>query len=404
MSTHTPIIPGAPSTPFALFPLVVLLALAGGILTTTPCGAQDMTTRQFDAKSGGTLTLDFPSGGSSRIEGWDEDRIEVTIEAGQPALEDWNLDFDDTGDGLDLTAKVSDRRYQSTSLHVAIRVPRRFDVEFETAGGSLSIAGVEGTFEARTAGGELHLERVTGHVDFRSGGGDIEVLDSKVDGRVTTGGGRILVKDVIGDLEATSGGGNVQYVNVRDHDGKLGSPLDPEGEGTSAETVMIQTAGGPVSVDDAPEGALLLTGGGDIRVRGAERFVQATTGGGDISVRLGEGWVSAMTGAGDIDVSIARAGGTDDIVLLTGYGDVTLVVPADYAMDLDVDIQYTRESSRRFAIESDFGLETEESPEWERPKGSNNWVKHITCTDRVNGGGQRVRIECTNGDVRIRKQ
>ena len=88
----------------------------------------------------------------------------------------------------------------------------------------------------------------------------------------------------------------------------------------------------------------------------------------------------------------------------SGYGDVTLIIPDDFGMDLDVDLRYTRESSRSYDVECDFEVEIERTDEWERPHNMSNWIKHVYVEDEVNGGGQAVSITTTNGNVYIKRK
>jgi len=384
-----------------LLTLIAALACCAG----ASLADDDRSDREFDAEPGGTLVLDMESGGSAVIEGWDENRIRIVWSDRVNEPEDWDVEFETDGDELRMVTELANRDIHTSSLQAEIWVPGRYDIEFESVGGSLHVTGVEGRFSGRTAGGSLELHDVHADVDLRTGGGRIEVTDSRVDGRMKTGGGAVLVKNVIGDLRATSGGGNVQYINVRNTDDEILMPSGLTGDGLGEKTVMISTAGGRISVKEAPEGAVVSTGGGNVRVRGADRFADANTGGGDIEIELESGWVSASTGAGDIEVTIDRDDAGDvGYELSSGYGDITLVLPGDFGMDLDVDLRYTRGSSRNFGVESDFDVEIEHSGEWERRRGSDNWIKHVYGKGEVNGGGRKVRIVTTNGNVYVRKR
>ena len=257
---------------------------------------------------------------------------------------------------------------------------------------------------ARDSGGIEVLHDVEGEADMRTGGGAIRVTNARLDGEIRTGGGVVLVQDVVGDLHATSGGGNVSYRKVRTVDGVMITPFGRAPEDTDEDTVLIKSAGGGIDVDEAPSGAIVHTGGGNVTIRNADRFVRANTGGGDVEIELKEGWVAAGTGGGDMVVSIDREGGEKDIILSTGHGDVTLIVPDGYGMDLDLDLTYTRDSDRDYEIVSDFDIRTERSEDWERRRNWSSWIKHVTCVDEINGGGQKVRITTTNGNIAIKRR
>lgn len=381
---------------------VTTLCLAVLLCAGIAAAADHTLTRTFDVESGERIQIDFPVGGSMEFEGWDKDKIEIVFEARSNDIDDWDFDFEETRDGLVVRADLDRRHSIQTRLEARIMVPSTFDIDFETAGGDVSIEGVTGTFEGRTAGGDFILHDVEGDADMRTGGGSIRVTNAKLDGKIRTGGGVVLVQDVVGNLHATSGGGNVTYKKVRTVDGVMITPFGKVTEDTDENTVMIKSAGGRIDVEEAPSGAIVHTGGGNVKVRNADRFVRANTGGGDIEIELEEGWVSAGTGAGDMVVSIDREGGERDIVLSSGYGDVTLIVPEGYGMDLDLDLRYTRGSGRDYEVVSDFDIRTDRSDDWERRRSMDTWVKHITSDDEINGGGQKVKIRTTNGNIYIK--
>jgi len=380
--------------------LCLAVLLCAGIAA----AADHTLTRTFDVEPGGRIELEFPVGGSMEFEGWDKDKIEIVFDTRNDDIDDWDFDFEETRDGLVVRAELDRRHRIQTRLEAKIMVPETFDIDFETAGGDVSINGVTGRFEGRTAGGCLSVNDVEGEADMRTGGGAISVINAKLDGKIHTGGGVVMVQDVVGNLHATSGGGNVTYKKVRTVDGIMITPFGKAPEDTDENTVLIKSAGGAIKVDEAPSGAVVHTAGGNVRVRNADKFVRANTGGGDIEIELEEGWVSAGTGGGDMVVSIDREGGERDIILSSGYGDVTLIVPEGYGMDLDLEICYTRGSGRDYEVESDSDVRTERSKEWERRRNSSAWYKYITCDDEINGGGQKVRIKTTNGNIIIKEK
>ena len=389
-------------TTFKLLLIPAALLLLAGLLRAADLDA--FGEKEFKATSGGKLVIDNRSGGSAEIVGWDKDMIHIVYADGRNDRGEWDVDFDQIGDTLEITSEVGNRHIDSsTSLHFEIKVPKRFDIEFESAGGSLDIRGVEGYFRGETAGGELTLIDVKGEVRLRSGGGEITVRDSELDGRLSTGGGEVLVENVVGNVKATSGGGEVRYRNVRDRDGEMLVPGRLKVDGVNKDTVVISNAGGRIRVKDAPQGAVVRTGGGDVRVTGADKFVRARTGGGDVEIALKAGWVKASTGAGDIEVTIEREGGDGDLVMHTGLGEVELTVPKDMGMDFEIDLRYTRQSSRDFEIDSDFKMDVEETEEWIRENGGTP-LRHIYGTGSVNGGGRKVRIVTTNGNVVIKRR
>ena len=141
-----------------------------------------------------------------------------------------------------------------------------------------------------------------------------------------------------------------------------------------------------------------------INVRDAEKFVDAKTGGGDMDIRVKNGWIKAWTGAGDIYAKIQEGGGegAGRSTFFTGLGDVTIELPADLSVEFDIDLGYTKNSSRDFKITSDFDIDREHSDEWDYSNGSPK--KHIYGTGKIAGGRHLIKIKTTNGNVRIKKK
>ena len=380
--------------------LSALICLAM-LIATHVSAADNQFTESFDFEPGNTLSLDLSVGGSIKIEGWDQPGIEVTYGDKQTSLDHYKIDFESNAGGLSVDVNELKNNTQS-SLYFEFKAPREMVLDFYTAGGSLDLSGLTGQFSGKSGGGSLHIDDVTGDLDLHTGGGRILVKNSTVDGEVRTGGGKVLVENVNGDIRASSGGGTVTYRNVRASDGSVLSPNKRKLEGASEATVLISNAGGGIKVDAAPEGADVFTGGGGIRVKGADRFVAAKTGGGDIEIDLLAGWVKAGTGAGEIEVFVAEnAADNGDINLTSGTGDIVLTLPANFSMDLSVELGVTNNSNEKYTLNSDFDIDIETDDEWDYSRGTPR--KYTLGSANLNGGNHRVNIHTTNGNVTIKK-
>lgn len=371
------------------------------LMATNVYAADNQFTESFDFKPGQLLSLDLSSGGSITIEGWDRPGIEVTYGDKRNSLDHYKIDFENNAAGLSVNASAL-KTNSSSNLYFEFKAPREMVLDVYTAGGSLDLSGLTGRFSGKTAGGTLLIDDVTGDLDLRTGGGRILVQNSTLDGKVRTGGGKVLIDNVTGDLQASSGGGTVTYKNVRSSDGSIVSPNKRDLEDASEATVLISNQGGKIKVNAAPEGADVYTGGGNIRVKGADRFVSAKTGGGDIEIELLKGWVEARTGAGEIEIFVAEnAADNGDISLTTGTGDVLLILPSNFSMDLSVELGVTNNSSGKYTLSSDFDIEIKTDKQWNYSHGTPRKFTHGSA--KLNGGDHRVKIHTTNGNVVIRK-
>ncbi|HXV77256.1 MAG TPA: DUF4097 family beta strand repeat-containing protein, partial [Candidatus Polarisedimenticolaceae bacterium] len=361
--------------------------------------AAERATKTFPADSAQRLTLKLEAGGTVRVVGDGGSEITVSYDISATSAGDCTVDAAADADGVTVISRFrSAGERRGSNIEIEVHVPRYFDVELDSIGGGLELEGVEGEFRGQTMGGALTLRDVRGEARLETMGGAITLVDSELDGKLSTMGGEVLFDNVIGDVTGSSMGGNVRYRNVRRRDGsvaKLGSLADVD---VSEETVQISTMGGQISVERAAEGAALHTMGGDIRVEDAQRFVRAKTMGGDIVVEAVDGWVRATTMGGDIEVTLVGDGG--DVDLESMSGDLLLVVPPGFSMELDIEIAFTRGSSEDYRITSEYDLEQTVSPGWDHAHGSPR--KYIRAGGRTGGGDKRVKLRTVNGNVEIR--
>ena len=157
--------------------------------------------------------------------------------------------------------------------------------------------------------------------------------------------------------------------------------------------------GGDIDVDEAPFGAKVKTMGGDVSINKAEKYIDATTMGGDIDVKSVDGWVKAVTMGGEIYIKYVGDPDADDrdINLKSMHGDIRLIVPSDFSMDLDLDIVYDMRHEDDVEIISDFDLELKQTSEWEREDGHER--KHFYGTGTINGGMNKVKITTYNAKI-----
>ncbi|MGB0064857.1 MAG: hypothetical protein WBP85_10475 [Terracidiphilus sp.] len=211
---------------------------------------------------------------------------------------------------------------------------------------SLLLAGCRGTHsgsygfdngnEYKDASGTVHISKM---------GGDIDVEDAPEGADLNTMGGSIHLRNVNSVAKARTMGGNVE----------------------------IGTAGGPVDT---------TTMGGNIRVLAAGDSVHATTMGGNLNVRL----VASGAKARNIDLS-------------TMGGEVELIVPKGFPMDIDIKLAYTRDSWHKPSITEPFGLAHSESSDWDYSHGSPR--KYLYARGTVGTGDNHVIINGIGGDVTI---
>lgn len=341
------------------------------------------------ASPGETLLLDFPAGASVDIRGWDEPRVRVRGTIGGDDGADTRVYTDRHARGVRIRSVYEGaNRSHSTNVQLEIRVPRRYDVEIDSAGGGITIMEVEGQFEGTTGGGAIVMQHVKGSADLTTGGGTIDVSDVDLDGKVSTGGGRVTLLRIRGGLRGASGSGPI----IRDRDD----------EGNPTKRTHITQAGGDIDLPEVPEGASVSTGGGDIEIGRGAGLVEASTGGGDIRIGPIAGSVRAGTGAGKVDVTIVEANGAaQNVSVTTGHGRVTIELPASYDGRFELESAYTNNFGRRTQIDSDWSLPIEETKEWDASQGTPR--RYVRARGTIGSGRGLVRVRAVNGDVFVRR-
>jgi len=381
------------------------------LLSTGLTFAGDTITKEFDVKPGQMLGADIESGGTIFIKGWDSDKVSVKVYLDGRDWENVEVEFDQGKRGVEIYSDFAKKRNRSkVDIEFEIRVPEKFDLNIETAGGSINIENVEGEILGKTMGGKLDLENLKGDIELttmggkikasqlngdlylKTFGGNIYLHDSTVDGEIQTMGGNIQLSGVEGDIESSTMGGNVSYEDVSIRSGN-----------NRDEAVHITTKGGNIDVDEAPFGADVHTYGGDITIKSAGRFVKAKTMGGDIEILEVDGQVDAVTMGGDVSVRMTGnpKTGKRNVEISSKGGDIELVLPKDISAEFDIKLAVTKKHYDDYKIISDFDLQIEQSDDWDYSHGTAR--KYIYGTGSAHSGDNKIHIETINGDIEIIK-
>ncbi len=377
----------------------MVLSITFFVLLTMNLSAASSNTREvkkeFSVKAGGLLTIDLKTGSSIEIYGWEKEMLSATAYIKNDEDNKIEFEFNQNGNDVEINSDYVERsRHNHSNAKLVVWVPNKYNIEFSTMGGEVKAEKVEGKLSGKTMGGELNFTRLKGYLDVTTMGGGVKITDSEVDGKAKTMGGEVLLENIKGDLSASSMGGAVRQKNVQGKNGSIG------------KEVNITTMGGEINVDNAPNGAKLKTMGGEITVNKAGEFADAETMGGDIEIKEIDGWVKAKTMGGDINVYMSgnAAEGKRDAMLTSMGGDIILTVPEKLAMNIDIEIAYTKDSRKDFddcKIVSDFSVKQERSTEWDRSKGSPR--KYITATGSTGDGKNKIKIRTINGNVYLKK-
>ena len=348
--------------------------------------------KDFNIEEGKTLDLNINCGGFLSIEGWDKNVVSVDVEASRDNIDDYDIKFNKTNDGIEVESDTKHESSNNGGLQFVFKVPLRFNLKIDLKGGGIKIKNVNGTISGHTIGGPLDLGNLKGNLDLETMGGPIKLYDSEVDGKIHTMGGPVEIVNVKGDIKGTTNGGPVIMKNVTS---KFGS--------SSGNAIIVSSMGGSINVDEAPSGANLKTMGGSINVKSAKKFVKAKTMGGSIDIENTDGAIDAATMGGDINAEMVGNPneGNRDVTLSSKAGDITLIVPDGLSMDIEINLAYTRNKDGDYKIYSDFPLNQETTPDWSHKYGSSR--KFIYGKGKTGNSKNKIKIETINGNVYLKK-
>ena len=325
---------------------------------------------------------------------------------------------DEDGDAFVRMDYIDRSGATSSSHHLDITVPRRFNVRLRSSGGEISIRNVEGTFTGSTGGGEITIENARGFARLSTGGGEVSVKNSNLAGSVSTGGGEVRIQNVTGGLNGTSGtgvgrgiGSDITINNVSGGvsgtakgdviGGVLSSVLGGvSGTVTDDGRLYISKSGGSVSVGNLENGATISTGGGGITIGSTNGDVSAQTGGGDVTIAAADGAVKVTTGAGDVRVNVVEDG--HPMVVYSGSGTVTLILPRNASADLDLESAFTNNHRSPTRIQSDWPLDITTTRNWETLMGTPR--RFVRARESIGGGGPTIKVRTVNGDIIVKRR
>src|SRR5262249_43192127 len=110
--------------------------------------------------------------------------------------------FDQTGNTVSVTQKQKKRNFSINmgkpylEVRYQIVIPRKFDVELGTSGGSIRLGDLDGAAIARTSSGSINFAKVSGNVEAANSGGDIVLAEVGGELSAHTSSGAIKVQKV----------------------------------------------------------------------------------------------------------------------------------------------------------------------------------------------------------------
>ncbi|HYI12724.1 MAG TPA: hypothetical protein VEK57_26985 [Thermoanaerobaculia bacterium] len=212
-----------------------------------------------------------------------------------------------------------------------------------------------------------------GSLVYQTSVGDVRVNEIHGRADIRTGAGEVRLGSVTGSCNVTSKGGPLQ----------LGEILGP---------LTASTGAGDILVDSTRRGGTITTKGGTIRLLYTSGPTRLESGGGDIIVRQAAAPIVAETTSGDIAITVDGASKSETIDAKTGKGNVVLQVGPKFAADIDATIITTDPNAD--TILSDI-------PGLSITRQQVSGKTRVRAVGKINGGGEKVVLLATNGDIRI---
>ena len=394
------------------------------------------TQHNHPVEPGGTLTTDNGFA-SIEISSWTKNEVQVTVEKrSKITVEDRvRRAFDDIevktekrdNDVRIIVDRSKSHRRNRVAVKITVQVPEHYNLDLESSGGDIEIEDLRGDVRARSSGGDVVMGNIReATVDVRTSGGDIRLESGDVDTRMTTSGGDIQIGNAKGRTEARTSGGDITIehadgeVDVRTSGGDIqienttgDLTATSSGGDIHIENAMgglsITASGGDIQIENAMEGVNAESSGGDIAIENARRAVTVASKGGDIDIENAMGGVTATTSGGDINISLTGADTSIDrsCHLRSTGGEVTIYLPDDLAATIDAEVKIGTSGFWRrgdYRVHSDFDLSGNNAESHDRTRArvsARAGYARVACD--INGGGDLIRIETTNSNIKIKK-
>lgn len=253
-----------------------LLVLMAVVVLPMVSHAEDIS-RSFQVAPGGRLAIDVDVGTIDvvTVEG---DTVTVNIEVTGRDADRFQVDFRQTDGGVKVKGRLETggmwgRKSGSVGVKVRAQVPQRYNLDLETAGGTIDVGDVGGSVRADTAGGSIGIGMVTGPVRADTSGGGIDIRGSDLEVDADTSGGSITLGVMNGRTSASTSGGSIRVQRANG-------------------PIRASTSGGSISIREAASAVDASTSGGSVKatfVAQPDDDSELSTSGGRVTVRLAEG-------------------------------------------------------------------------------------------------------------------
>ena len=292
-----------------------------------------------------------------------------------------------------------------------VTVPFETTVDIKSSFGEIKVSDIQGEVVLDNEFGNISVDRVDGALEVRTSSGQVNVTSVKAGSQnvdIYSGFGTITLKQVSGEnitIESKSGKLELEIVratqemNLHTDFGNLdfmtGSAevLEARTNSGSIKLTSVTVAGelilrddfGDVTLDQVKAASYdVESNSGTITVDGVKGPVRAHTGFGNINIRNAEDVTLDLdTNSGSIDFSGLLGEGPHTVH--SDFGDIELNIPADSALNIDIETKFGR-------ITSDIPITVTLTGEITQGRQSGT----------INGGGAGIKVDTNSGNISIR--
>jgi DUF4097 and DUF4098 domain-containing protein YvlB len=359
--------------------LLLVAAAPNGLVAATE--RSDLT-KTFPVSPGGTLMLDADRGSIDIVTG-NRSAVVIQVERSLSKVDaakareifaDHEVTFAQDGDRVGVTARFKHPQSGSKAntqnrlqVHYRVEVPAKFNLDLKTGGGEITCSDIEGAVKARTSGGHLTFARVTGAWDGNTSGGNIRLASASGVVSARTSGGSITLGNMMADTTAETSGGHISVQSA-------------------AVRLLTRTSGGSIDLEEVDGPTEARTSGGSIHVKTAGNHLVARTSGGRIAVDNARASVDVQSSGGSVSVQFTGQP-ERDCQISTSAGDVVVKLPETLGLELEA-----RTSAGKITTEIPVTSTVIGKADPEVLKG------------KLNGGGPRLLLKTSAGDVVIQKR
>jgi len=383
--------------------------------------AEDLEEKTLTVNGPVSLTLNNDFGDVSVAGGADG---QVHITAGKTAwgsneaeaqkeLEDLKVIVEQNGNSVN----ISVQRLEQTnvlnigsgggSVNFTLTVPEESIITLDSVNGALTLDGTKGNADLQTDFGNIMVSNVSGAVLAKTNNGNVTAKSIVSDEAVTLTSefGSINAQEINGaDVTANSTNGMLDLQEIiAGGVFKAGSDFGNISLANSqASAIEIKSINGKVTLENVNvDGKVTVHNDfGDLMLNAVEASVyDLKTQNGKIKLDQARGSISAQSDFGDVEVLNVENGtldltSTNGAVTFSGsldtgphniasdFGNITLTLPAETALNVDLQTDLGK-------ISSDFEITVSGALE------NNHWV------GKFNGGGEELTVKTNNGNITI---